>query len=941
MRNFNKALLILTFCMVFILIGCGTKKDVKQETSFKIDYEKYTLANGLEVILHEDKSDPITAVAIQYHVGSNREEKGKTGFAHLFEHMMFQESQHVGQDQFFKKIQGAGGTLNGGTGNDGTTYFEVVPKNALEMVLWMEADRLGFLGSTVTKEAFINQQGVVMNEKRQTSDNRPYGQTRYILGKLLYPDGHPYNWQVIGSMEDLSGATLEDVHGFHQKWYRTNNATMVVAGDFDKEQTKKWIEKYFGEIKGGEKQDDPKPQHVTLEATKSAYYEDKMARAPEINIIFPTINQYTPDAYALRFLGQLFGSGKKSPLYKVIVEEKKLAPRASAYQRSQEITGNFSIRIRTFPGKNLTEVKNAVFEAFEKFEKDSFTQKDLDQFKASIETGFYNRISSILGKSFTLARYNEYTGSPDFISKDLENTLAITKEDVLRVYNKYIKGKNYVMTSFVPKGQANLIVEGAELFEIPKDPVVSADQLKERVKDYKVEKVTSAFDRSVEPTKGPDPTITIPAVWKDNYSNGIKFYGIQHKELPLSQFSITIKGGGLLDKLEKVGVANLITDMLMQGTKTKTPIELEDAIKELGAFINVYTGRESITLTANCLSSKINAVYALCEEILLSPRWDEVEFKRVKEETLTQILRNKSNPNVLAANQFNKLVYGEQHLFGLPLSGTENTVKAITLEDLKAYYEESFSPSITHISYVGSLDKDEILKTFKSLEGKWQTKDVKIPIPAQPAEIQKSQVYFVNLPGARQSVIYIGAAALPQTHADYYPAVIMNYRLGGSFNSIVNMILREEKGYTYGARASFRGSQTAGTFIASSSVQANTTLESSQIFRDSMVKYREGISEQDLGFTQNAMIKSNTRAFETLGSLVGMLNNIANYNLADDYVKEREAIVQGMTLDKIKELAQKYIHPDKMFYIVVGDAKAHMASLKELGFGDPILIESK
>jgi len=941
MKNSTKILFILSFCLLFILIGCNKDSQSKKETSFKIDYEKYTLANGLDVILHEDKSDPIAAVAIQYHVGSAREEKGKTGFAHLFEHMMFQESQHVGQDQFFKKIQGAGGTLNGGTGNDGTTYFEVVPKNALEMVLWMEADRLGFLGSTVTKEAFINQQGVVMNEKRQVVDNRPYGPTYYILGKLLYPENHPYNWQVIGSMEDLANATLEDVHGFHNKWYRPNNATLVVAGDFDKTQTKAWIEKYFGEIKSGVKLENPKSRHVTLDKIKSAYYEDKLARAPELNIVFPTINQYHPDSYPLRFLGQLIASGKKSPLYKVIVKDKKLAPRVSAYQGSQEITGEFSIRIRTFPGKNLTEVKNAVFEAFEKFETESFTEKDLDRFKASTETGFYNRISSILGKSFTLARYNEYAGSPDYISQDLNQSLAVSKEDVLRVYKKYIKAKPYVMTSFVPKGKTKLIVEGAELFEIPKDQVVSAAELQKQVKEYKVEKVVSSFDRSIEPPKGKDPQITLPEVWQNNFKNGIKFYGILHDELPLSQFSITIKGGGLLDKLETAGVANLVSDMLMEGTKTKTPIELEDAIKELGARIYVYTGRESITMMVNCLSSKIQDVYNLVEEILLSPRWDEEEFKRVKKETITTILRNKANPRVLAGNLFNKLTYGKKHIFSLPLSGTKETVERITLEDVKGYYDNYLSPSQTDICYVGSLGKDEVVNIFKSLAEKWAAREVKIPEYKETLKIGKSKVYFVNLPGAKQSMIYIGNLALSYNHPDYYPSVVMNYRLGGSFNSIVNMILREEKGYTYGARAGFRGSLTTGSFVASSSVQSNTTLESTQIFRDSMLKYREGISEKDLEFTKNAMIKSNTRAFETLRALLSMLNNMANYGLDAAYIKKYEAIVQNMTLEKVKELAQKYIHPHKMLYIIVGDAKTQLKPLNQLGFGKPILIESK
>ena len=279
MKTNKIALSVIFICALLLLSGCGPKSG--ETAKLEISYEKFTLANGLDVILHADHSDPITAVALQYHVGSNREEPGRTGFAHLFEHMMFQESQHVGQDQFFKKIQEAGGMLNGGTGQDGTTYFEVVPKNALEMVLWLEADRLGYLGSTLTQEAFANQQGVVKNEKRQVVDNRPYGHTDYILGKLVYPEGHPYSWDVIGSMEDLTNATLKDVHQFHDKWYTPRNCTLVVAGDFDREQTVAWIKKYFEEIPSGDEVVDPKPQPVSLDAVKMAYFEDNFAKSPE------------------------------------------------------------------------------------------------------------------------------------------------------------------------------------------------------------------------------------------------------------------------------------------------------------------------------------------------------------------------------------------------------------------------------------------------------------------------------------------------------------------------------------------------------------------------------------------------------------------------------------------------------------------------------------
>lgn len=913
-----------------------------EKSGLKISYEKYTLPNGLEVILHEDKSDPIVGVAIQFHVGSNREEPGKTGFAHLFEHMLFQESQHVGQDQFFKKIQEAGGTLNGGTWFDGTVYYEVVPKNALETVLWLESDRMGWLLSTVTQEALANQQDVVQNEKRQRVDNRPYGHTNYVVHKLLYPEGHPYNWQVIGSLEDLKNATLEDVRNFYKKWYGPNNATMVIAGDFDKNEVKKLVEKYFGEIKRGPEVEKPKPMPVSLSETKRAFHEDNFARSPELNMVFPTVEQFNKDSYALDILAELLSDGKKAPLYKVIVEEKKLAPSVSAYQNSMEIAGSFRVRVRAFPDKNLTDVEKAIFEGFARFEKDGFTDKDLSRIKAGLETQFYNGISSILGKSFQLAQYNEYAGSPDFITQDIQNTLDVTSDDVWRVYNTYIKGKHYVLTSFVPKGKVDLVAENSERFPVVEEKITATDtpaENKQTAAKIDVPKIPSSFDRSVEPKKGPAPEINIPKVWTHTLKNGLRVYGIEHNELPLVNFSMSLKGGLLLDDPEKVGVANLITDMMMEGTKNKTPQELEEAIDELGASISMYTTRESIVISANTLSSKLKDTWGLFREILLEPRWDEKEFGRVKAQTLESINRRGANPSVIASNVFNRLLYGGDHILGYATIGTRESVEKIVLDDLKAYYDRNFSPSVAYITVAGNISKKDVIKLFDDLEKSWPAKQVDFPQYDIPKPGDSAKLYFVDVPNAKQSQLRVGYLALPYTHPDYYPATVMNYKLGGSFSGVLNLILREEKGYTYGARSGFSGSLYPGPFTASTGVRSNVTYESMQIIKDELEKYRQGISEADLEFTKNALILANARRFETLGALLGMLGTIAKYDVPHDYVKQRERIVRTMTLDRHRELAQKYIVPDRMIYLVVGDAKTQAPRLKELGLGEPIMLD--
>ncbi len=928
---------------VALLLLFSLTATAEKGKTLKIDYEKYTLDNGLEVILHDDKSDPIASVAVVYHVGSNREETGRTGFAHLFEHMMFQESQHVGQDQFFKKVQGAGGTLNGFTTNDFTCYFEIVPKNALEMALWLESDRMGFLLSTVTEEAFKNQQEVVQNEKRQRVDNVPYGHTSYVIDKLLYPEDHPYNWQVIGSLEDLANATIDDVIKFFKKWYGPNNATLVIAGDLDKAQTKKWVEKYFGEIKAAPPVDDPKAWNVTLTETRRASHEDNFARSPELNMVFPTVQQFEKDAYALDLLSNLLSDGKKAPLYKVLVEEKKLAPSVGAFHRTNEITSYMRFRIRAFPDKNLTDVENAIKEAFALFEKEGFTDKDLARVKARTETDFYNGISSILNKSLQLAVYNEFKGSPDFISDDIQNSLDVTSEDIWRVYNKYIKDKHYVLTSFVPKGKAELIAENSEPFPIVEENILNEDGeatvAKSGTESKPAEKMTSSFDRSVEPPRGPSPETTVPEVWTHTYKNGLRIYGIENQELPLVEWALSLKGGLLLDDLEKVGVANLMTDIMMEGTESRTPLELEEAIDLLGSRINMFTGRESITIQANTLTSKLKDTYAIFEEILMEPRWDEKEFARIKDETIEGIKRQSVNPSTVSRNVYNKLIYGKQNILGYPVSGTEGSVAAITLDDLKAYYKNNYSPSVSYITIAGNISKADAVKLFSNLGSKWKSRDVSFPEFAAPTKPENSQLYFVDIPKAKQSQIRIGYLAMSYADPDYYPATVMNYKLGGSFNGNLNLILREEKGFTYGARSGFSGTHYPGAFTAASGVRSNATKESVEIFRDEMMKYREGISEDDMIFTRDALVQSNARRFETLGAKRGMLNAIANYGLDHDYIKQREEIVKKMTVEAHKALVEKYIDPNRMIYLLVGDAATQLEPLKELKLGDPILLD--
>ncbi|MAT90390.1 MAG: peptidase M16 [Flavobacteriaceae bacterium] len=935
-------LILLTFS-----VSCGdkngteTSNDSEDSASLSIDFEKYELENGLDVVLHQDKSDPIVSLAIQYGVGSNREKEGRTGFAHLFEHMLFQESENVPQDAFFKTIQDAGGTLNGGTWKDGTIYYEVVPNNALETILWLESDRMGYFINTVTESAFYNQQEVVQNEKRQRVDNRPYGHTNWVLDKNIYPADHPYNWQVIGELKDLQNATVDDVREFYDRFYGPNNATLVLAGDFETTNAKELIEKYFGEIKSRQEVTPLEPQPVEIAETKRLYHEDNFATAPQLNMVWPTVEQYTDDAYALDFLAEILSRGKKAPLYKVLVKEKDLTSRTVAYSNSQQLAGEFHIIITANDGVDLDSVEAGINEAFTMFEEEGVTDRDIERIKAGLETSFYNGISSVLGKSFQLAQYNVFAGDPGFIEQDIENIKAVTKEDVMRVYNEYIKGQPFVLTSFVPKGKTELVAENSEQAPVVEEAI--KENVEKNVVDAQEEvaKTPSKIDRSTAPAQGETPALSIPSTWTASLENGIEVYGIEQNEIPTVNFSLVMEGGHLLDNKDKNGVANLMTDIMMEGTANKTPEQLEEEIELLGASINMYTTNNSIVIRGNTLTRNFDETMDLVAEILLEPRWDEEEFARIKTKTINDIKRREADPNSVANNVYNKILYGEDHIFSMPTIGTEEAVSKITIQDLKDFYNKNFSPSISNFHVVGAIDKEATLENLNALEKRWEAKEVTIPEYPIPDSRDKASLYFVDIPNAKQSVINIGYLALPRTSDDYYPAEVMNYKLGGSFSGNVNLILREEKGYTYGARSGFSGSKIPGPFTASSSVRTNTTGESVSIFRDEISKYKQGISEEDLEFTKNALIKSNARRFETQFSLLGMLQEMSSYDLDPNYIESEEAIIRNMTLERHKELANRYLDESKMAYLVVGDAATQFPQFKEMGFDEVQLLNKE
>ncbi len=929
----------LAAATMLLLTACNTT-----EPGISLPFEQYTLDNGLKVVLHQDHSDPIVAVAIQYHVGSGREKPGRTGFAHFFEHMLFQRSENLPRNAFFQKIARLGGDFNGSTNADGTNYYETVPRDALEKVLWMESDRMGFFINTVTQGGLEREIDIVSNEKRQNYDSQPYGQSSIIIAKEFYPQGHPYSWTTIGEIEDLRNATIDDVKEFYSTYYVPSNATLVISGDFDNALAKELVDKYFAEIPNPHKVETPKPQPVTLEASKYVMWEDAYARLPQITSVYPTVEQYHPDSYVLSAFTTLFAQGKNSPLYKVIVDEKKLASNVSAYSMSREVAGQAQISVRTHDGINLNDVYGAIKEALEKFEKEGVNPQELEKYKVMTEVNMYNRLSSIMGKAIMMARDNEFSGTPDKSIKDLETIRNITAEQVMEVYDKYFKNKEHLVLSVVPRGQAALAVEGSRMAEVTLEKVEDQQMKSQggKIIDDPYERSVSKIDRSIEPDYLPNtPTINLPQIWNTKLSNGMEVYGITQSELPVVELNITLKGGLVTDPEGMEGLSYLNARLMNEGTALKTAEELESAMGLLGARIRVSSGIEQMSIDISALKRNLPQIIELTREIMLSPRFDEDALERIKQETLQSLRQASADPRMIARNTRDRLLYGETGTLARSYTGTPESIAGITIDDIKNHYNSYFSPDIAAVNVAGDILQEECAEVLAQLAGEWTPKETVLPQPIQGIPAKGGQIYFVDNPGSPQSMIYVSKQGISYGDSDFYPAYIANYRLGNGSQGMLFDVLRLQKGYTYGAYSSFDGGALYNNFTAYSSVQASTTPDALATFRDLITNYPAVYTQEMLDETRNSLRKSMASSFETLGSLTGLLQNISYYKLPLDYVKQQEEMLAGMTVEQAREMIEKHMRAGDMVFIVVGDAKTQLKPLEKLGLGKPILVAKK
>jgi zinc protease len=933
----RKNILLLTGSLVCL---CGmvtgqtklVEKVTRQGNEIVIPYEKYVLSNGLTLVVHEDHSDPVVQVDITYHVGSAREEIGKSGFAHFFEHMMFQGSDHVADEQHFKIVTDAGGTLNGSTNRDRTNYYETVPSNQLEKMLWLEADRMGFLLDAVTQKKFEVQRATVKNERGQNYDNRPYGLASEVGAKALYPYGHPYSWLTIGYIEDLNRVNVNDLKNFFLRWYSPNNATLTVGGDIKTADVIKMAEKYFGSIPRGPEVTNVVVPPVVLDKDRYVSYTDNYARLPMLVMAFPSVPNYHKDMAALDCLAEILGQGNNSLLYQKIVKS-QLGLQAFANNQLSELSGEFTFRVVPIPGKSLADMEKLVRASLDSFEMRGVTDQDIEKFKGSIESQYINRLQSVSGKVFMLAQFQTFTGNPNMMSKLLQMYTAVTKEDVMRVYNQYIKEKHCVVMSVLTKGKEDLVAAANNY---------TVDSTQYKAPDYgyaglKYGKATDNFDRSKIPGNGANPVVKVPAFWRKDLPNGIKMIGTENTELPTVTLTISIPGGHLLQSKDtsKVGLAAFFASMMNEDTKNYTAEKMTVELQKLGSSIRIDGDIDEISIQVQTLRKNLDKTLALLDERLFNARFTEDAFKRTKRQITERIKQSKTQPAAVASDVIAKVNFGADHILGMNPNGTESTISHITLQDIEDYYKNYLTSKNTKIVIVGDVKQNEIVPKLAFLD-KLPNKKIDMPVvDANPIEPDKSKIYLVDIPKAAQTEFRVGYATGLKYDGtgEYYKTGLMNFALGGGFNGRLNINLREDKGWTYGARSNFDGGHYTGDFEFSSGIKADATDSALvEVIKELKDYAANGIKEDELTFMKNAIGQRDALRYETGFQKAGFISRILDYNLPANYVEQQNKILKNMTKKEIDALAKRWIHPDKLNMLLVGDKVRILPGLQRLGY---------
>jgi len=898
-----------TIAIVFLFMSLCVGLPQFGETLPEIRFETFTLSNGLQVILHEDHSVPTVSVNLWYHVGSKNEKRGRTGFAHLFEHLMFEGSEHVAEGLFDKWLEAAGGDNNGSTTEDRTNYWENVPSNALELALYLESDRMANLLAAIDQKKLDTQRDVVKNERRQAVDNQPYGKVDEIILEALYPHNHPYSWPVIGSMEDISAASLEDVKGFFRRYYTPNNASLCIAGDIDPQEAKALVTKYFGPIPPGPPVDRIEAWVPELDDVKRIDMKDDVSLA-RIYMVWHTPPLYGAGDAELDVLSSILTGGKNSRLYKSLVYEQQIAQDVTAYQVSMEITGAFYIIATAKPGVSLARLEQAIDAELGHMRKHPVEAGEVRTAVNAFEAGFVRQLQSVGGfggKADKLNQYNVFVGRPDYFAEDLQRYLKITPQAVQAAAGKYLDPDRRVVVSVEPAGD------------------LRADQ-------------TAVLDRTKVPVPGAAPALSLPAFTERTLSNGLKLLVAEHHELPLVQFNLIVHTGWTADPAGKPGVSSLTSDLQDEGTSRRTALEISQDLKALGAGLRTSSSFDGSAVSLNSLKKHLPAALDIFSDVLLHPSFPEAELQRIKKEYRARILQEKRQPFTASFKNFLRILYGKDHPYGQPYtgSGTETSIDAITRQDLKRFYDTYFHPNNATLIVVGDVTADEMVPMLeKALKG-WKTHDIPaVEVPAiEP--LPGSRVVLIDKPGAPQSVVVAGHLGLKRNSPDYFKVEVMNTILGGKFTSRLNMNLREDKGYTYGAGSFFMFLKETGPFLAYTQVHTQYTKET----LEEMLKEFRGmagaipVGDEELAETKKYITLSYPREFETVSQIAGKLGDMVTHGLPRDYFNRFVAAIDRVGSADVVDAARRHIHPDRMLFVIVGDVEKIEPAIRELNLGE-------
>ncbi len=899
----------LTLFAAFILLLAPA---FGQQAAVDIPYQKFVLGNGLTLLVHEDHKAPIVAVNIWYHVGSKNEKRGKTGFAHLFEHLMFNGSEHYNSD-YDKVLQKIGATdMNGTTSNDRTNYFQNVPTSALDTVLWMESDRMGHLLAALDQGKLDEQRGVVQNEKRQY-ENEPYGLVEELMTVNTYPAGHPYSWTVIGSMEDLNAASLNDVREWFNTYYGPSNAVLVVAGDIDPKTAREKVERYFGSFPPGPPIAKQEAWIAKRTGTQRQVLQDRVPQArvyKEWNIP----QQFDRDATYLDLISSVLGEGKTSRFYKRLVYDDQLCTTASAYVDLREIAGQFVVEATARPGVDLAKVEAALDDELRKFLSAGPTQAELDLEKTRYMAGFLRgveRIGGFGGKSDVLATGQVFTGSADAYKTELKRVQQASVADLKATAVRWLSDGVYVLS------------------------VVPFPNYKESAADV---------DRSKVPEPGPAPEPRLPKFQRATLSNGLKVVLAERHELPLVNFELLVDAGYSADQTARPGTARLAMAMVDEGTPTRTSLQISEELERQGARLTVASNLDLCTLRLRALKANLDPSLAVYADVILNPSFPQADFAREQKLQVATIQREKVTPTSIPRRVLPGILYGAGHAYGNPGAGlgTEASVSSIRREDLVKFHQAWFKPGNSTLVVVGDTTLAEITPKLEKLFQGWKAGEAPKRNLATVTPPSKPVIYLVDRPGSIQSMVAGAMLAPPKANPDEIAIEALDQIMGGAFVSRINMNLREDKHWTYGASTSLAAARGQRIYMAASPVQADKTAEAlseinkelRQVLADRPVTPEEQIMARD------SLSLSLAGQFETTNAVLDGIAQVVQFGLADDYFQTYTGKLRALTGKEFATAAGRLIHPDSVVWIVAGDRAKVEDSLRKLNLGEVRVIDA-